>query len=106
MAIPLRETRGANPEALERAGGRRPRRRDRYDRRTRRTAGVREAGISQPSCRALINEASAGVHRMTLAARDLVWPISELDPRVTASGRDAGIDTMRGFAILMVIGIH
>jgi fucose 4-O-acetylase-like acetyltransferase len=43
---------------------------------------------------------------MTLAARDLVWPISDPDSRATASGRDAGIDTMRGFAILMVIGIH
>jgi fucose 4-O-acetylase-like acetyltransferase len=43
---------------------------------------------------------------MTLAARDLTWPISERKSPADTSSRDAGIDTMRGFAILMVIGIH
>jgi fucose 4-O-acetylase-like acetyltransferase len=43
---------------------------------------------------------------MTLAARDSVWSIPDLDSRAIASSRDAGIDTMRGIAILMVIGIH
>ena len=43
---------------------------------------------------------------MTLAARDSVWSIPDLDSRAIASSRDSGIDTMRGIAILMVIGIH
>jgi surface polysaccharide O-acyltransferase-like enzyme len=37
-------------------------------------------------------------------ARDSVWP--DRASRIGASSRDAGIDTMRGIAILMVIGIH
>ena len=43
---------------------------------------------------------------MTLAARDSVRSIPDQDPRARASSRDAVIDTMRGIAILMVIGIH
>jgi len=43
---------------------------------------------------------------MTLAARDSVWSIPEQDSRASAASRDAAIDTMRGIAILMVIGIH
>src|SRR5258708_20082914 len=43
---------------------------------------------------------------MTLAARDSAWSISDRDSRTIASSRDSGIDTMRGIAILMVIGIH
>jgi peptidoglycan/LPS O-acetylase OafA/YrhL len=43
---------------------------------------------------------------MTLMARDSVWPIPDRAPRANASSRDAGIDTLRGIAILMVIGIH
>src|SRR5260370_40887172 len=43
---------------------------------------------------------------MTLAARGSVGSIPDRDPRAIASSRDAGIDTMRGIAILMVIGIH
>jgi peptidoglycan/LPS O-acetylase OafA/YrhL len=43
---------------------------------------------------------------MTLAARDSDWSIPERDSRASASSRDAGLDTMRGIAILMVIGIH
>ena len=43
---------------------------------------------------------------MTLAARDSVWSIPDRDSRAIASSRDAGLDTMRGIAILMVIGIH
>src|SRR6202158_6496933 len=43
---------------------------------------------------------------MTLAARDSVWSIPDRDSRAIASSRDAGLDSMRGIAILMVIGIH
>lgn len=43
---------------------------------------------------------------MNLMARDSVWPMPDQASRTGASGRDAGIDTMRGIAILMVIGIH
>ncbi len=43
---------------------------------------------------------------MTLMARDSVRSIPDRDARASASSRDAGIDTMRGIAILMVIGIH
>jgi fucose 4-O-acetylase-like acetyltransferase len=43
---------------------------------------------------------------MTLIARDSVRSIRDLESRANASSRDAGIDTMRGIAILMVIGIH
>src|ERR1700736_7012365 len=43
---------------------------------------------------------------MTLSARDSVWSAPDRDSRASASSRDAGIDTMRGIAILMVIGIH
>jgi peptidoglycan/LPS O-acetylase OafA/YrhL len=43
---------------------------------------------------------------MTSMARDLVWPIADRASRAGASSRDAAIDTMRGIAILMVIGIH
>jgi surface polysaccharide O-acyltransferase-like enzyme len=43
---------------------------------------------------------------MNLMARDSAWPVPDQGPRMGASSRDAGIDTMRGIAILMVIGIH
>jgi surface polysaccharide O-acyltransferase-like enzyme len=43
---------------------------------------------------------------MTLTARDSTWSTPELDSRASASSRDTAIDTMRGVAILMVIGIH
>src|SRR5258708_4047626 len=43
---------------------------------------------------------------MTLAARDSVWSIPKQESRASAASRDAAIDTMRGIAILMVIGIH
>jgi fucose 4-O-acetylase-like acetyltransferase len=43
---------------------------------------------------------------MILMARDSVWPIADRASRASASSRDGGIDTMRGIAILMVIGIH
>jgi surface polysaccharide O-acyltransferase-like enzyme len=43
---------------------------------------------------------------MNLMARDSVWSMPDRASRTGASGRDAGIDTMRGIAILMVIGIH
>jgi len=43
---------------------------------------------------------------MTVAARPSVDWIAVPDPRAQAAGRDDVIDTMRGIAILMVIGIH
>ena len=43
---------------------------------------------------------------MNLMARDSVWPVPDQASRTGAPGRDTGIDTMRGIAILMVIGIH
>jgi peptidoglycan/LPS O-acetylase OafA/YrhL len=43
---------------------------------------------------------------MTLIARDSVQSIPDRDSRASAATRDAVIDTMRGIAILMVIGIH
>jgi surface polysaccharide O-acyltransferase-like enzyme len=43
---------------------------------------------------------------MTSIARDSVQSIAERNSRISASRRDVGIDTMRGIAILMVIGIH
>jgi peptidoglycan/LPS O-acetylase OafA/YrhL len=43
---------------------------------------------------------------MTSIARDSVQSVAERSSRVGASSRDVGIDTMRGIAILMVIGIH
>jgi peptidoglycan/LPS O-acetylase OafA/YrhL len=43
---------------------------------------------------------------MTLIARDTTHSIPDRDSRASAPSRDARIDTMRGFAILMVIGIH
>jgi len=43
---------------------------------------------------------------MNLMARDLLGSIPDRDLQAIASRRDAGIDTMRGIAILMVIGIH
>ena len=43
---------------------------------------------------------------MTLIARDSVRSIPDLASRANAASRDVGIDTMRGIAILMVIGIH
>jgi len=43
---------------------------------------------------------------MNLMARDSVWPMPDQASRTGTSSRDAGIDTMRGIAILMVIGIH
>lgn len=43
---------------------------------------------------------------MNLMARDSAWPMPDQSSRMDTSSRDAGIDTMRGVAILMVIGIH
>jgi peptidoglycan/LPS O-acetylase OafA/YrhL len=43
---------------------------------------------------------------MTLAARDSIWSIPDRDSRASAASRDGRLDTMRGIAILMVIGIH
>jgi peptidoglycan/LPS O-acetylase OafA/YrhL len=43
---------------------------------------------------------------MTLMARDSLRSVPDQDSPVIASSRNAGIDTMRGIAILMVIGIH
>src|SRR5258705_412280 len=43
---------------------------------------------------------------MTLAARDSIWSIPDRDSRASAPSRDGRLDTMRGIAILMVIGIH
>jgi fucose 4-O-acetylase-like acetyltransferase len=43
---------------------------------------------------------------MNVIARDSVWSGPDPASRMSASNRDAGIDTMRGIAILMVIGIH
>jgi surface polysaccharide O-acyltransferase-like enzyme len=43
---------------------------------------------------------------MTLIARDSIQSIPERHSRADATARDAVIDTMRGMAILMVIGIH
>src|SRR6266702_1521314 len=43
---------------------------------------------------------------MNLMAKDSAWRIPERMTSTAASRRDAGIDTMRGIAILMVIGIH
>ena len=67
---------------------------------------VRKAGLPRRQSLLSANEALAGLHQMTLAARDSVWSIPDQDSRASASSRDAGIDTMRGIAILMVIGIH
>ena len=43
---------------------------------------------------------------MTLMARDSLRSIPDQVAQNVALRRDAGIDTMRGIAILMVIGIH
>jgi peptidoglycan/LPS O-acetylase OafA/YrhL len=43
---------------------------------------------------------------MNLMTRDSVWSGPDPASRTDASNRDAGIDAMRGIAILMVIGIH
>ena len=43
---------------------------------------------------------------MNLMARDLGWSMPYQASRMDASSRDSRIDTMRGIAILMVIGIH
>lgn len=43
---------------------------------------------------------------MTVVARAYTGWIPERDTRTQVAGRDSGIDTMRGVAILMVIGIH
>jgi fucose 4-O-acetylase-like acetyltransferase len=43
---------------------------------------------------------------MTSMARDSLGLVPDLASRTIASSRDAGIDTMRGLAILMVIGGH
>jgi fucose 4-O-acetylase-like acetyltransferase len=42
----------------------------------------------------------------SLAAQETIQPIAERQARAGAASRDRGIDTMRGVAILMVIGIH
>jgi fucose 4-O-acetylase-like acetyltransferase len=43
---------------------------------------------------------------MNVMTRGSVWSMPDPASRTAASSRDAGIDTMRGIAILMVIGIH
>jgi surface polysaccharide O-acyltransferase-like enzyme len=43
---------------------------------------------------------------MTVAARPSTDWVAIPDPRAPAAGRDQAVDTMRGIAILMVIGIH
>jgi fucose 4-O-acetylase-like acetyltransferase len=43
---------------------------------------------------------------MNLMAKDLGWSMPYQASRMDASSRDSRIDTMRGIAILMVIGIH
>lgn len=43
---------------------------------------------------------------MTIAARTFTNWIPKQDMRAQVTGRDSAIDTMRGIAILMVIGIH
>src|SRR6266567_2003445 len=43
---------------------------------------------------------------MNLMAKDTAWRIPDRVTSTATPGRDAGIDTMRGIAILMVIGIH
>src|SRR5436190_3200471 len=43
---------------------------------------------------------------MNLMTNDSAWRIPDQMTSTGASRRDAGIDTMRGIAILMVIGIH
>ena len=43
---------------------------------------------------------------MNLMAGDSVWPTPERVSQARASSRDAGVDSMRGIAILMVLGIH
>lgn len=43
---------------------------------------------------------------MTSMAGDSVQSIPDRNSRASTSSRDFAIDTMRGFAILMVIGIH
>src|SRR5580698_3577510 len=43
---------------------------------------------------------------MNVMARDSVWSGPDQASQIGTSNRDAGIDTMRGIAILMVIGIH
>jgi fucose 4-O-acetylase-like acetyltransferase len=52
------------------------------------------------------NETSGVQYQMTLMARDSLRLVPDQDSRAIASSRDAGIDTMRGIAILMVMGIH
>jgi surface polysaccharide O-acyltransferase-like enzyme len=52
------------------------------------------------------NKAFAGLPQMTLMARDSLRLIPDQVSQDVVSRRDAGIDTMRGIAILMVIGIH
>src|ERR1700749_4040940 len=94
MAIPLCGTCGTKPETLERIGDHRPGCRHRPDRRACRTTDVHNTGPP------------GGCRRMNLMARDSVWPMPDQASRTGASSRDAGIDTMRGIAILMVIGIH
>src|SRR3954470_18880898 len=43
---------------------------------------------------------------MNLMTKDSAWRMPGRTTSIGASGRDAGLDTMRGIAILMVIGIH
>ena len=43
---------------------------------------------------------------MNLMAKDSAWRIPDGLTSTGGPRRDAGIDTMRGIAILMVIGIH
>jgi surface polysaccharide O-acyltransferase-like enzyme len=43
---------------------------------------------------------------MTVVARNLASPVQQRDVSAAATSRSIGVDTMRGIAILMVIGIH
>ena len=45
-------------------------------------------------------------HPMTLTATDRIGARPETAARVRAASRDTGIDTLRGIAIVMVMGIH
>src|SRR5882724_10422245 len=102
MAIPLCRARGAKPGTLECTGGGRPGCRHQPDLRTRDATACRKAGLSQRGFRRTA--------AMTLIATDSIRsvpdPITYLASQASVSSRDVAIDTMRGIAILMVIGIH
>src|SRR5439155_9896129 len=58
------------------------------------------------SVRRRARDLPAGDRDMTMAARPSADWIAVPDPRAQAAGRNDVIDTMRGIAILTVIGIH